>query len=268
MGEKLDGGAAEGDRPKGRRSGGKEVVDKCPLFSGMVALRAKQLETPMEAPVAEEFLLNQIPLRFRALIPPVLKDARAAAAIIAKAEPVLQVPSAEDNHGRLISWAVDLGIQKLIDSNQWPVSYRWRNFARPTGRYLQIVMSHSVMSISQVSDPTIQPRDVRFRQNARLNNEPYLDLKEFEDVRQVAGLPSFLLIHGRVERGELAEDFAHIGIPHPTHSKDYIYKTPNLMNLPHPVTTELPPVEDTESDAVMTLKEEIEKWRRDNGFEE
>jgi hypothetical protein len=222
----------------------------------------------MEPSIAEDFLLNQVPLRYRALIPPVLKDARAAAGVIAKAEPVLQVPSAEDNHGRLISWAVDLGIQKLIDSGRWPVSYRWRYFARPTGRYLQVILSHSVMSISQVADPSVQPRDVRFRQNARLNNQPYLGLREFDDARRVAGLPSFLLIHGQITREELVGDFAHIGIPHPIHSQDYIYKTPNLMDLPHPVESELPLVEDTESDAVMTLKEEIEKWRRDNGFDE
>ena len=222
----------------------------------------------MDPGIAEQFLLDQVPSRYRALIPPILKDARSAAAILARAEPVLQVPSAEDNHGRLISWAVDLGIQKLIELGRWPVTYRWRSFARPTGRYLQIVLSHSVMSISQVGDPTIQPRDVRFRQNARLNNQPSFNLHEFDDTRKVAGLPSFLLVHGRTVRGDLDEDFAHIGIPHPVHSQDYIYKTPNLMNLPYPVELELPPVEDTESDAVMTLKEEIEKWRRDNGFDE
>jgi hypothetical protein len=222
----------------------------------------------MEPSIAEEFLINQVLLRYRALIPPVLKDARAAAGVLAKAEPVLQVPSAEDNHGRLISYAVDLGIQKLIDSGRWPVAYRWRYFARPTGRYLQVILSHSVMSISQVADPSVQPRDVRFRQNARLNNQPYLGLREFDDARRVAGLPSFLMIHGQITREELVEDFAHIGIPHPIHSQDYIYKTPNLMALPHPVESEVPPVENTESDAVMTLKEEIERWRRDNGFDE
>jgi len=74
----------------------------------------------MDASTAEQFFLDQVPNRYRALIPPVLKDARAAAATLAKSEPILQVPSAEDNHGRLISWAVDLGIQKLIQSGRWP----------------------------------------------------------------------------------------------------------------------------------------------------
>jgi hypothetical protein len=227
-----------------------------------------QRDGQLDANTAKQFLQDQVPLRYQALIPQVLKDARAAAAVLAKAEPVLQVPSAEDNHGRLISWAVDLGVQKLIDSGRWPVSYRWRYFARRTGRYLQIRLSHSVMSISQVADPTVQPRDVKFRRNARLNNQPTLNLKEFDDTRSVAGLPAFLLIHGRITRETLQEDFAHIGIPYPEHYQDYIYKTPNLMKQPHIVASDLPAVEDTESDAVITLKEEIEKWRRDNGIDD
>jgi hypothetical protein len=221
----------------------------------------------MDASTAEQFLLDQVPVRYRALIPPVLKDARAAAAILAKSEPILQTCSAEDNHGRLISWAVDLGIQKLIDSGRWPVEYRWRSFAQPTGRYLQIRFSHSVMSISQVAIPTVQPRDVKFRSNNRLNNQPSLNLKEFDDTRIVAGLPSFLLIHGRIERADITEDFAHIGVPHPVHSQDYIYRTLNIMSMPYEIQPGIAPVENTDTDAVLSLKEEIDKWRRDNGFE-
>jgi len=67
----------------------------------------------MDATTAEQFLLDQVPLRYRALIPQVLKDARAAVALMARAEPILQIPSAEDNRGRLISWAVDMGVEKL-----------------------------------------------------------------------------------------------------------------------------------------------------------
>lgn len=111
--------------------------------------------TPMDPSLAEQFLLDQFPMRHRALIPAVLRNARAAAATLAKAEPILQVQSAKDNHGRLISYATDLGIEKLIQSNSWPVDYRWRYFAKPTGKYLEVRLSHSVMSISQVGDPAI-----------------------------------------------------------------------------------------------------------------
>lgn len=217
----------------------------------------------MDLVTAEQFLLDQIPTRHRVLFAPALKNAYDAARALAKAEPVLQIPSAEDNHGRLISWAVDLAFQRLIESGTWPVDCRWASFAKPTGRYLQIILSHSILSISQVADPTIQPRDVIFRQNARINNrEPYFALPEFDDTRIVAGMPSFLLVHGHQELS-----FAHIGVPHPVHQRDYIYSTPNLLNLPHEVPSDLPPVEDTDTEEVMSLKAEIDKWRRDNGYE-
>ena len=219
----------------------------------------------MDKGLAERFLLDQFPMPHRALIPAVLRNARASAATLAKAEPILQVQSAKDNHGRLISWATDLGIEKLIQSGRWPVDYRWRWFTQPTGRYLEVRFSHSVMSISQVADPTVQPRDVKFRQNARLNNQRSFDFPEFNDVRSSAGIPAFLLVHGRVERGDLESEFAHIGVPHPDHHRDWIYRTRNMMEMVQVVETDLPPVEETGGEAVLTIKEEIEKWRRDNG---
>ena len=221
--------------------------------------------TPMDKGLAERFLLDQFPLRHRVLIPAVLRNARAAAATLARVEPILQVQSAKDNHGRLISYATDLGIEKLIQSSRWPVDYRWRWFAQPTGKYLEVRFSHSVMSISQVSDATVQPRDVQFRQNLRLNNQRSFNFPEFNNERSSSGMPAFLLIHGRVERGDMESEFAHVGVPHPDHKRDWIYRTTNMMNMVQPVESELAPVEETEVEAILTIKEEIEKWQRDNG---
>jgi|Tabmets5t2r1_1033131.scaffolds.fasta_scaffold05871_3 hypothetical protein len=208
----------------------------------------------------ELFLLNQVPLRTRALIPSTFKAAYAAAAGLMAETPMLSVPSAEDNYGRFISWAVDFGFQKLIESGQWPCDYRWRPFARPTGRYLEIRLTHSIITISQVSDPEKQPRDVVFRANMRLHNEPYLDLEEFAYENQVLGLPHILLVHGHHTL-----DFIHLGIPYGRHSAGYLYRTPNLLNMPHDMTAPQAQEENTDIEAVMSLREEIERWQRENG---
>ena len=221
--------------------------------------------TPMDPSLAERFLLDQFPVRHRALLPAVLRNARASAATLARAEPILQVQSAKDNFGRLISWAIDLGIERLIQSGRWPVDYRWRWFAQPTGKYLEVRFSHSVMSVSQVTDPGVQPRDVKFRQNARLNNQRSFNFPEFNDARSSDGVPTFLLVHGRAERHEIESEFAHIGVPHPDHQRDWIYRSKNIMELMQVVESDLLPVEETDVDAVLSIKEEIEKWRRDNG---
>jgi hypothetical protein len=209
---------------------------------------------------AERFLLDQIPIVHRALIPTTLKTAYSAARVMAKNEPILQVPSAENNRGRLISWAVDFGFERLIKTGQWPVDYRWRNFAKPTGRYLEIRLSHSVLSISQISNPKQQPRDVVFRENARLENRQFTLFPELEEDREISGLPHFLLVHGYQDLS-----FAHITVPHVDHGRGYLYRTPNLMMMPHAVPADEPLPEDTDAEAIITLKEEIEKWQRDHG---
>jgi hypothetical protein len=214
----------------------------------------------MDTVSAQHFLLDQMPMKNWPLIPTTLKSAYTAAGILIKQEPILQIESAVDNHGRIISWAVDVGFERLVKTGQWPFECRWKPFAQPTGRYLEIRLSHSVMSISQVSNPGKQPRNVIYRENGRLNNEPFFDLDEFKDEREVHGLPHFLLVHGYKEL-----DYAYLGVPHALHKRDYIYRTQNLLMMPHVVPADAPPVEDTDFDAAMTLKEEIEKWRKDHG---
>lgn len=207
---------------------------------------------------AELFLLDQMPLAQRSLIPTTLKTAYAAAIAHIEATPFLMVPSVQ--RGRIIQWAVDHGFAGLIQSGQWNADCRWRHFEKPTGQYLEIILSHSVVTISQVSEPEKQPRDVRFRANRRLRNQGWLKgLPDPTGKVETSGVPHVLLVHGHQDL-----NFAHLGIPNEDHAKGYIYRSPNLMLMPHEVESPLHPVEDTDFDAVMTLKEEIDKWRRDN----
>jgi hypothetical protein len=209
---------------------------------------------------AEAFLLDQVPLGLRPMIPTTLKNAYTAARVLIEAEPVLSVTSARDNAGRIVQWAVDLGFEKLVQSGQWPFDCRWRYFDRPTGRYFEILPTHSVITISQITDPTSQPRNVGFRENKRLNTQRWLtNLPDPRENRPSIGLPHILLVHGHQEL-----DFAHLGIPNEHHSQGYAYRTPNLMLMPHAVPSPEPAPEQTDVEAVMTLKEEIDKWRRDN----
>lgn len=207
----------------------------------------------------EAFLLDQVPLVHRTKIPTTLKTAYAAAKAVIDAEPILQVPSARDNAGRIIQWAVDLGFQRLVETGGWPYTARWRTFALPTGRYLEILTPYSVITISQSADPKKQPRDVVFRNNKRLNNQGRF--KEIlGDVEPAFGLPHILLLHGYQQL-----NFAHLAIPHENKRKGFHARTTNLMLLPHEITSSEPEMEQTDIEAVMTLKDEIDRWRRDNG---
>jgi hypothetical protein len=216
----------------------------------------------MDSVSARSFVADQIPVRHQALLPPVLKTAYRAVQLVVKDAPFLQVPSATFNRGRMVTWAVDHGIEQLIKSGQWPVDYRWASFGEPTvtGKYIEIILPHSRMTISQVRDASNQPRDVKFRENARLDNDPFLPYDELSEVRTVTGIPTFILVHGHKDL-----DFIHVGVPHSHHPHAYIYRTNNLLQLPHEVPSTAPPVENTDFEDTMTLKEEIEKWRKDHG---
>jgi hypothetical protein len=210
---------------------------------------------------AEAFLRDQVPITGRAVIPTTLKAAYSAAHAVIQDEPILNVTSARDNRGRIIQWAVDLAFERLVRGGQWAQGSRWRHYERPTGRYLEIQMSHSVLTISQVADPRKQPRDVRFRRTKRLASQMVMPGILRDDDRQKAGVPHVLLMHGHQ-----ALTFAYLAIPDPDHHRGFQHRSSNLMLMVHEVpAAPEPPMEPTDYELVLTLKEEIEKWRRDHG---
>lgn len=210
--------------------------------------------------LAEAFLRDQIPVAVRAIVPTTLKNAYAAAQLAIEGEPILQVESARSGKGRIIQWAVDLAFEKLARTGQFGNDFRWRPFERPTGRYLEIHFSHSALTISQVADPIKQPRDVGFRRNKRLSSQITMEFLRETEAEDPSGIPHILLLHGYQKL-----DFAHLAIPEPLHWQGFQHKSPNLMQMAHAVAETELPMEDTDVEAVMTIKEEIDKWRRDNG---
>lgn len=212
----------------------------------------------------EDFLKDQLPLRYWTVIPTALRTAYAAVDAMIADHPLLQVESSLDNKGRYVSYAVDFHLKRAIDTGALPCDYRWQDFAKPTGRYLELRFSHSTASVSQVADPDRQPRNVVFRENARLNSQGVFDLPEFKDDKRITGLPRFLLVHGHQ-----ALNFAHWGLPSATSRTKYTWLSRNLMKLPHELQSDVPAAENTDVDLdeMNLLKEDLERWRRDHGDE-
>lgn len=211
----------------------------------------------------EAFIRDQFPFELWPIVPTVMRQAYGAADGVIADNPILQTQSAADNRGRIVSWAVDFGFERAIKSGALQCDYRWMPYALPTGRYLELRFSHSRASISQVSDPYRQPRNVVFRENARLTTQPTFDLKEFRDDQTVKGVPHFLVVHGHQQL-----NFTHLGVPSATSKVKWSWLSQNLMTLPHAMPSDdRPPPEDTDTDfsSINLLKEELEKWMRDNG---
>src|SRR4029077_1204844 len=108
-------------------------------------------------------------------------------------DPLFSVQSAVINKGHVVAWAVDQQIERLLTSGQLPYDYRWSPFARPTGKFLQIRLQASTLSINPLSLATDVPRHAPFRQNRVLSNAPFLDLDGFEDESEINGLPHLIL---------------------------------------------------------------------------
>lgn len=208
--------------------------------------------------LSEAFLQDQIPVTKRAIVPTTLKLAYDAARLVTKDEPIFNVQSARAQRGRVVQWAVDLAFEKLAQTGQFGDDLRWRDYERPTGKYLEILFSHSALTISQVSNPTKQPRDVGFRQTKRMRSQILMDFMK-EDQAELTGRVHILLMHGH---GSL--NFAHLAIPDPQHSQGFQHKSANLMLMAHAVPQTEAPMENTDIEAVMSLKEEIDKRLRDD----
>jgi|GEM_PF-1298714 len=207
------------------------------------------------------FLEDQFPSVLRPLIPKTLRTAYRAADELIADNPHLEAAVMRGERGRIVAWYVDAAFSRLVDTGALPFDKSWEYFERPTGRYLALRPSHSVVTISQVSDPVKQPRNVLFRQNKRIANQPFLDLPGFDDGTIVGMEPHILLIHGH----QLL-NFAHLCIPDPDHAADYRYRSENLMGMPHSIEPEGPPAEDTDFDAdeLAVLKQDVERYRRDH----
>lgn len=213
---------------------------------------------PPLPPRPSAFLDDQFPVKYRQIVPTILKTAYAAARRVRDQEPMFQTESAKQNFGRIVSYSVDCGFQQAVEQGTLPFDCSWESFGQPTGKYLALRPSHSIVTISLTRFPDRQPRGVVFRDRAkRLNSQ--LDFFSDQDV---AGVPHILLLHGYWDPA-----YAHLAIPRADCDKDFSYRTKNLFNLPHVISDQGPPPEgpDDDIDAVLQLKEEIDRWRRDNG---
>lgn len=210
------------------------------------------------------FVDDQFPKSLRPLVPTVLRTAYRAVEDLIADNPILTPAEIRGEKGRLISWAVDFGFNRLIESGALPFDKSWEAFKRPTGRYLAMRASHSIITVSQIADPEKQPRNVKFRQSARVSNAPFFDLPEFDEPQDVVGEPHILITHGHQ-----ALTFSHLCMPDPDHRKGYRFRSENLLNLPHEIQPDGPPTENTEVDFenLELLKEDIARARRDNGGE-
>ncbi len=210
----------------------------------------------------ESFVNSEFPVSLQAHLPPALKRAYLMVDALMADTSFLLTEGAKGCKGHLLQHSVDYQLIKLIETGVLPFDYCWDFHARPTGKHLKILPSNTAITVSQLQHKNQFPRHADFRNNQRLNNDPRqiaLFANELEEKSKDAReRPHLVLGHGYQDL-----NFACIYIPH-SHRNIWNWWTPNILNLLHPVSTGLPPVEESKAPTEPSIKEEFVEWLKKN----
>lgn len=180
--------------------------------------------------IAAQFMDEEFPPQLRPLLPAAMRRAYANADHAIDAIPFLQSPGGPFHRGDLIALAADYEFARLIASGALPgFDCSWEPFAKPTGVHLVMRTRNSRITISQMDDPTKRPRRAEFRNDYAAFNVRYLFEQMNRDVEDAAKTKHILLMHGYQTLS-----YVQLALPNRT-GAGHIYRTPNLLDLPHEV---------------------------------
>jgi hypothetical protein len=193
------------------------------------------------------------------LLPRILQRAYQAADLLVTENKILRCPSAQIGHIR--AWAADTALEDAIKSGEFPVEgYEWEWYVRPTGQFLQIYTKKALLTVNQLADISIRPRDAKFRENAGYQNQCFL-FPELEVPKKSAGRPHLILAHGYQSLS-----FIHIGMPNPEdNGVAWLGITKNVLDEIHIVSSDTAPIEAQDIEPVVTIKEAIKEKIAKNG---
>jgi hypothetical protein len=209
---------------------------------------------------AEEFIDEEVPQELRHLIPSALRRAYALADGTMDRHAYLMTPGGKYQRGDLVMLAASYEFEQLVESRILPFDGTWEDFARPTGKHYVMLTKHARITTSQVEDPAKKPRRAVFRNNYGEANERYL----FPEMDVLISADERRLLH--FLHGYQDLNFVHIAYPHPEMNR-HIYRTPNLMRLPHEITSgdpDLPPPEGPAESPNPEAMDNLERHLRDD----
>ncbi|TXM70180.1 hypothetical protein [Methylobacterium sp. WL120] len=214
---------------------------------------------------AEIFIDEEFPSTIRPLIPSALRRAYATADRTIDQNVYLSTPGGQYQRGDLIMLAVSFELERLVKTGDLPFDGSWENYARPTGKHFVIRTNRALITANQVEDASKKPRKAVFRANFEESNQSLLfEDDEAERRRKIEQAildgerRSLHILHGYQDL-----NFAHIAYPSPD-KNGHIFRTNNLMRLPHVAIGMLTPPEGPTESPDPEIIESIERHFRDN----
>ena len=214
---------------------------------------------------AQQFIDEEVPTRVRHLFPSALRRAYAAADQTIERDSYLCTPGGKYQRGDLIMLAASYEFQELVNRGDLPFDGAWEFFARPTGKHFVMLTKRARITTSQVEDARKRPRRAIFRENYAELNESSLFPEDNETLarkrEEATRDRERRLLH--ILHGYQDLEFAHLTYPHPEKNR-HIYRTANLLRLPHEITNTLPRSEGPEESPNPEALENLERHLRDN----
>lgn len=214
---------------------------------------------------AEQFVSAEVPQAHWHLFPSALRRAYAAADATIERDPYLATPGGKYQRGDLIMLATSFEFEQLVKSQTLPIDGVWEFFAKPTGKHFVMLTPRARITTNQVLDPKKRPRKAVFRTNyAEVNSRFMFDYmnaeadSEREKAEKDRERRLLHILHGYQEL-----EFAYITYPHPKENY-HIYRSANLLRIPHEITSDLPPAEGPAESPTPEALENLEKHLKDN----
>jgi hypothetical protein len=207
---------------------------------------------------AEEFAYAEVPPDLHPLIPTALRRAYATADQMIERHPQLSTPGGKYQRGDLIAHAANYEFERLTKTGSLPFVPSWEPYARPTGMHFVMRSPRANITICQVDDPEIRPRNAVYRNRYAIPNAPFLFKVMNEEVERDKERRLIHIVHSYQNLR-----FAHLTLPHPSADKN-VWCSQNLMKIPHVITSDLPPAEGPSESPTPEAIENLERHLRDN----
>jgi hypothetical protein len=214
---------------------------------------------------AEHFTDEEVPPSIRPLIPTAIRRAYLAADATIESAPYLTTPGGRYQRGDLIMLAASYEFQQLVTNGSLPFDGAWEFFAKPTGKHFVMLTKRARITVNQIEDPRKKPRRAVHRNNYAELNQSNLFADFDEDLKrareEAAKDSARRLLH--ILHGYQELDFAHLAYPHPDRNR-HIYRSPNLMKMPHEMPMDLPAAEGPSESPNPETLENIKRHLRDD----
>ncbi|WP_370931741.1 hypothetical protein [Bartonella sp. DGB1] len=191
----------------------------------------------------EDFIKTRIPIKDKIILMQCVNEGHKVIRNMRKDDLALGLPMVNNMKCYFLSIGVHFVIQRNIESGILPFTCGWKNFAKPTGKYLEIIGHGFTFSINSVANCNKPPKKAIFREQKLVGNKTLFNYQEncFADIIYEP-YPHFILTFS--SSGYSLNDL-RIGLPANYKRSQWEWVSNNWLHEPHLVTGTSAEIENT-----------------------